>query len=81
MTTGSELRPRPPDDLTSENYASDFNELKSLGAINSSARTPEQTEIGYFWFEASPLRWNRIARTAPAPPASTCGKMPGSSAS
>ena len=64
MTTGSELRPRPPDDLTSEQYASDFNELKSLGAIDGSARTPEQTEVGYFWFEASPLRWNRIGRTA-----------------
>ena len=47
-------------------YAADFNELKSLGGDNiatASARTVEQTEIGLFWIESSPLGWNRIART------------------
>jgi hypothetical protein len=41
------------------------NEVKSLGGDNIttiSARTPEQTEIGLFWIESSPLGWNRIAR-------------------
>ena len=27
-----------------------------------SARTPDQTEIGLFWVESSPLAWNRLAR-------------------
>ncbi len=39
----------PPPALTSIEYASAFNEVKSLGAKDSSTRTSEQTEIGYFW--------------------------------
>jgi hypothetical protein len=27
-----------------------------------STRTPDQTEIGVFWIESSPLAWNRLAR-------------------
>ena len=39
--------------------------MKSLGGdgvTTASARTAEQTEIGLFWIESSPLAWNRIAR-------------------
>ena len=39
--------------------------MKSLGGdgvTTPSARTAEQTEIGLFWIESSPLAWNRIAR-------------------
>jgi hypothetical protein len=63
MSSGDQYRPRPPYDLTSRRYADDFNELKQLGDIHSTTRTAEQTEIAFFWFESSPLRWNRIART------------------
>jgi hypothetical protein len=63
MKSGAQFRPPPPYDLTSEKYAADFNELKELGSISSTARTAEQTEIAFFWFESSPMRWNRIART------------------
>jgi len=28
-----------------------------------SARTSEQTQIGLFWIESSPLAWNRLARS------------------
>lgn len=40
--------PAPPA-LTSAEYTAAFNEVKSLGALNSTTRTAEQTEIGYFW--------------------------------
>jgi hypothetical protein len=53
--------PGPPA-LTSETYARDFNEVKSVGGKVSTARTAEQTEIARFWFEGSPA-WSRIART------------------
>jgi VCPO second helical-bundle domain len=36
------------------------------GVTTPSARTPEQTQIGFFWIESSPLAWNRIARTVSA---------------
>jgi hypothetical protein len=47
-------------------YTDDYNEVKSLGGDGvgtPSDRTAEQTEIALFWWESSPLKWNRIART------------------
>jgi hypothetical protein len=58
--------PRPPYHVSSQEYTADFNEVKALGGdgvVTTSARTAEQTEIGLFWIESSPLQWNRIART------------------
>ena len=36
------------------------------GVVTPSARTPDQTQIALFWVEASPVAWNRIARTVSA---------------
>lgn len=36
-------------DLTSQQYADSYNEVKLLGSVDSTTRTPEQTEIGLFW--------------------------------
>jgi hypothetical protein len=66
LTSSSQYRPKAPYALSSKNYAADFNEVKRLGAINSTARTAEQTEIALFWEESSPQGWNRIARIASA---------------
>jgi hypothetical protein len=66
MARPAQFRPRPPVSLTSTKYADDFNELKSLGSIASTTRDANQTEAAIFWFEASPMRWNRIARTVSA---------------
>ena len=66
MTSGDQLRPPPPHALTSVQYAADFNELKELGSLTSTTRTRTQTEIALFWYESSPMRWNRIARTVSA---------------
>ena len=52
--------PGPPA-LTSEAYAKDYNEIKSIGGQGSTARTAEQTEIARFWFQGPPA-WHRIAR-------------------
>jgi hypothetical protein len=56
--------PGPPA-LTSEAYAKDYNEIKSLGSQGSTARTAEQTEIARFWFQGPPA-WHRIARVVAA---------------
>jgi hypothetical protein len=52
-----------PDPLSSDRYKHDFNYVKSIGRLNSSTRTAEQTDIALFWFEFSPMGWNRIANT------------------
>jgi hypothetical protein len=60
-----QFRAGPPYEITSRQYAEDFNEVKTLGGDGAAAnaRTAEQTEIAFFWVESSPLAWNRIART------------------
>ncbi len=39
----------PPPGLTSARYAADFNEAKSLGAVNSTTRTEDQTAVARLW--------------------------------
>jgi hypothetical protein len=45
----SALWPEGPPPLTSEEYATALNEVRVLGADDSSVRTDEQTEIARFW--------------------------------
>jgi hypothetical protein len=52
-----------PQRLSSVQYARDLAHVKALGDVNSAIRTPEQSEIAQFWYEDSPLGWNRIANT------------------
>ena len=69
LTHSAQFRPRPPYDTSSKKYAADFNEIKVLGGddiTTPSTRTADQTELGLFWRESSPLQWNRIARTVSA---------------
>ena len=69
LRRSSQFRADPPFDVRGRKYAADFNEVKRLGGdgvTTPSARTSEQTEIGLFWLESSPLAWNRIARSVSA---------------
>ena len=63
LKDSAQFQPGPPYDVTSKKYTADFNEIKSLGAKDSSTRTTEQSQIAHFWVESSPLQWNRIAST------------------
>jgi hypothetical protein len=49
MNDGAQFRPLPPPALTSAQYTAAFNEVKSVGDLNSTTRTAEQTLIGHFW--------------------------------
>ena len=53
-----------PQALTSAQYARDLAHVKEIGHVASKTRTPEQSEIAKFWYEDSPLGWNRIASAA-----------------
>jgi hypothetical protein len=53
-----------PQPLTSVAYALDLAYVKAIGHTASTIRTPEQSEIARFWYEDSPIGWNRIANTA-----------------
>jgi hypothetical protein len=54
MTAPSQFRPGPPPLLSSDVWARDFNEIKAVGAKNSTRRTAAQTEIARFWEETMP---------------------------
>jgi hypothetical protein len=58
----SQFRAYGPPDVTSAHYAADFNTVKSLGALNSSGRTAQQTEIGRFHTENPTTFWTRNLR-------------------
>jgi hypothetical protein len=51
-----------PNPLTSAAYAADVNEVKALGAVDSTVRTPEQTHIALFWQTNPAVIWNAVAR-------------------
>jgi hypothetical protein len=53
--------PRPPM-VGSSRYRKEYNEVKALGALVGSSRTPEQTQIAYFWADNYPAQINRYVR-------------------
>lgn len=64
MEKGSQFRPGPPPKLESEVWTRDVNEIRELGGINSKARTPEQTDIGRFWFLTGPKSYTPLVQQA-----------------
>ena len=62
MSSPSEFRPDPPYSLASAEWADDYNQVKALGAVNSTVRTAEQTEIGLFWTDHVGTQYSRAFR-------------------
>ena len=61
LTRPSQFRLPPPLALNSAEYAADLNEVKDMGTLSGSHRTPDQSELALFWALNTPLAWNRIA--------------------
>jgi membrane-associated phospholipid phosphatase len=64
--TGDRFRPLDPPSLGDDAYAEAFEEVKRLGAVDSAARTADQTQIARFWADGAgtatpPGHWNAIA--------------------
>ena len=63
MSSASQFFPEPPPALTSTDWADDYNQVKALGAANSTVRTAQQTEIGLFWTEHTSKQYSRALRS------------------
>lgn len=66
MTSSDQFRPDAPPELTSQEYADAFNQVKSLGSKTSTTRTADQTQIAKFWADGArtvtpPGHWQQIA--------------------
>jgi hypothetical protein len=69
LQSGDQFRAKPPPALNSQQYATDYNEVKALGAQSNSARTPEQTELAYFYAGKNGnnfVLWHRALRDVAA---------------
>ena len=62
LQRADQFRPGPPVALASQEWASDYNEVKTYGARNSTLRTPEQTETAKFWLMTGPQAYHPIVR-------------------
>src|SRR5262245_16650797 len=54
LRSGSQFRTKGPLDITSRQYAKEYNEVKDLGSSTTTARTPEQQAIAAF-FQPNPV--------------------------
>ena len=62
MQSSSQFRTAGPLALGSAAYAAEFNEVKTLGSINSAVRTTTQTYIARWWQSTPVASWNAVAR-------------------
>jgi len=62
LESATQFRPDEAPDLRSHRYAKDLNEVKEIGALNSTTRTAEQTNIAKFWLASAALIWNPVLR-------------------
>jgi hypothetical protein len=63
LVTSNQFLPDEPAlfNLLGPKFTDAYNEVKSVGSLNSTTRSTEQSEIARFWYEDSPPGWNRIA--------------------
>ena len=62
LASPSQFRAKPPPSLKSAEWARDYNEIKDLGAKNSTKRTAQQTENARFWLVVGPRAANPLPR-------------------
>lgn len=67
MSSGDQFRFNGPPDLTTAQWAAEYNETIAYGKSDSTVRTPDQTQIALFWADGAgtftpPGHWNQIAQ-------------------
>jgi len=67
LLTSTQYLPAPPPTLTSERYARDFEEVKTIGSATSTVRTSEQTQLARSFASVTSRTvhwslWNQVTR-------------------
>ena len=58
LESPDQFRPGPAPELTSSEWAAEFNEVKTLGRSDSAYRTAEQTDVARFWSTNAIVQYN-----------------------
>jgi hypothetical protein len=62
MRSADQFRPAPPPLLTDAIYAAAHDEVRRLGAVDSTERTADQTMAAQYWAQLTQPAYNRIVR-------------------
>jgi hypothetical protein len=62
LKSPSQFRTRGPLRLSSSRWAREFNEVKAIGAVNSTTRTATQTYVARWWQSTPAKSWNEVGR-------------------
>ena len=62
VESSSQFRTSGPAKLDSGTWATEFNEVKAIGAVNSTTRTADQTYIARWWQSTPAKSWNEVGR-------------------
>jgi hypothetical protein len=68
LSSPAQFRPAAPPALDSAAWAREYNEVKNLGARNSTHRSTEQTDIARFWEYSLPAIYFGVARSVALQP-------------
>jgi hypothetical protein len=60
LRSPDQFRSGPPTALTSRAWAADFNEVKTIGRLDSPSRTAEQTDVALFWTTQPIVQFNSV---------------------
>jgi hypothetical protein len=61
VESNEQFRPPPPRGLGDSSYLSDLSAVRTLGALNGSTRTADQTALAPFWEGNASTHWNQAA--------------------
>lgn len=62
LASADQFDPGPPPSLKSQTYLHDLAEVRSVGELNSSTRSPQQTDVAAFWEPAANIQYIQIVR-------------------
>ena len=61
LEDSTQFAPPSPRGLETQTYADDFNEVKALGRLTGSTRSPDESALAVFWEGNASVHWNQAA--------------------
>jgi hypothetical protein len=62
LAAADQFDPGPPPSLSSQEYRNGLAEVRAVGSLNSTVRTPSETDVAAFWEPAANIQYIQIVR-------------------